>query len=117
MRKGFTLVELMVVVVIIGILTSIAIPKFTNVTDRATEVSCKCNLRVLATAESIYYGLNESYTLDIMDLNSVQENASAMACPGDRSAYGFAAPPGGDYSITCQYAVSHGSVEDGISSW
>jgi prepilin-type N-terminal cleavage/methylation domain-containing protein len=117
MRKGFTLVELMVVIVIIGILVSIAIPKFANIKDEATEVSCKCNLRLLGTAESIYYGLYETYTLDIMALNSVQQNASSLVCPLDHSDYAFAAPAGGDYSIICQFGISHGSIEDGVCSW
>jgi prepilin-type N-terminal cleavage/methylation domain-containing protein len=117
MRRGFTLVELMIVIVIIGILASIAIPKFSHVKESATEVSCRCNLRILATAESIYYGLNETYTLVVANLNTVQENASLMLCPEDQSAYGFAAPPGGDYSISCQFGMPHGSIEDGVCSW
>ena len=54
--KGFTLIELMIVVAIIGILAAIAIPKFADLIDRAKEAKTQGNLGALRSALSIYYG-------------------------------------------------------------
>lgn len=54
-KKGFTLIELVMVIVILGILAAIAIPKFISLAENARRASCQGSLGALRTAISAYY--------------------------------------------------------------
>jgi len=59
--QGFTLIELMIVVAIIGILSAIAIPKFADLIRKSNEGATKGNLGAIRSAMSIYYGEIEGW--------------------------------------------------------
>ena len=54
MKKGFTLIEIMIVVAIIAILAAIAIPNFIKYRETAQNNTCKSNLGTLETAAEAY---------------------------------------------------------------
>jgi prepilin-type N-terminal cleavage/methylation domain-containing protein len=58
---GFTLIELMVVVAIIGILAAVAIPKFSGLSDRAKSAEAKINLVAYANAAKTFYYDQQTY--------------------------------------------------------
>jgi type IV pilus assembly protein PilA len=60
-RSGFSLVELMIVVAIIGILSAIAIPNFINAQLRAKRAEAMTNLRGISDAEVAYSAVHDSW--------------------------------------------------------
>ena len=60
-RRGFTLIELMIVVVIIGVLAAIALPKFSSSKEQAFVANMKSDLRNIATAQEGYFYENSTY--------------------------------------------------------
>ena len=55
LQSGFTLVELMIVVAIIGVLAAVAIPKFADMLEKSREGATKGNLSAIRSAVSNYY--------------------------------------------------------------
>ena len=71
---GFTLIELMVVVLIIAILIAIAIPTFLGARKRAQDKQAQSNLRNALTAEKTYYVDNQAYTATAADLQDIESS-------------------------------------------
>jgi type IV pilus assembly protein PilE len=82
--EGFSLTELLVVIVVIGILILLALPKFSAVVSRAKETEAKIMLKHLHTLEQSYFYENDSYTNEPVKLGFEQE---ALVTDGGNARY------------------------------
>ncbi len=98
-EEGFTLVELMVVVLIIGILVAIAIPVFNAAQDSARKSACQNNLRVLDGATQQYLAADPDNTVATIDATPATLTPYVKewdpTCPSTNVAYTVAS---GDFS-------------------
>jgi type IV pilus assembly protein PilA len=67
-RRAFTLIELLIVVVIIGILTAIAVPKFQATKGKAYFAGMRSDLHNLTVAQEAYFYDHQKYTTDLDSL-------------------------------------------------
>ena len=79
MMKGFTLIELMIVVAIIGILAAIAIPNFIKFQARAKQSEAKANLKAMFTSEKAYFQEKDKFSSLVGEVGFAPERNNRYA--------------------------------------
>ena len=73
---GFTIIELLIVMVVIGILTAITIIAFNGMQNRANIAAIKSDLKSLSQKINVFYIDNNTYPATVLQLNSLSWTAS-----------------------------------------
>jgi Tfp pilus assembly protein PilE len=82
--EGWTLLELMVIVLILGILVAIAVASYSLAADRARRVTCRANQRALNTAVMVYEQEHDAAVPpDLGSLRPYVANDGFTRCPSD----------------------------------
>lgn len=103
-QKGFTLVELMVVVVIIGILSAIAFPSYNAYVNDARRSDAKVALSKIADRQERYYLQNGTYTTSLAAIN--------MSTTSDEGFYALTVPSADGSGFTATATAQGDAAKD-----
>jgi type IV pilus assembly protein PilA len=111
-NKGFTLVELMVVVAIIGILASIAIPNYQRYQAKARQTEAKISLAALLTAEQSYAVESSTFIACLYKIGYQPTGSNFFYATGFQSAPGNTCGAGGVKADGTVYTATNASCTD-----
>jgi prepilin-type N-terminal cleavage/methylation domain-containing protein len=109
-KSGFTLVELLTVILIIGLLAVIALPRFVNTRDKAFYAAMRSDLRNLATAEEDYFVEALSYTSDTNQLDSYRTSKRILVSVPEATDKGWRAKATHEMNSDLECEIYYGTA-------
>jgi prepilin-type N-terminal cleavage/methylation domain-containing protein len=112
--SGFTLVEILIAIVLVGILSAVAVVGIGNLTSKGSESACAASLDAAKAGTVVYYTSNARYPVNMTELTTatatdpaavtlpsgVVVNAAATAAPAPAAAAGMQAASGTNWYLT-----------------
>ena len=112
-KKGFSLVELMIVVVIMGILIAVAIPLYGAITDNANNKTCATNIKTIKGNAANFYASHEQATMSsLADMKAMFDDGKIPQCPVAKADYEIQIQSTGAAKVFCP-ATPAGTIANG----
>lgn len=116
-KKGFSLVELMIVVVIMGILIAVAIPLYGAITKNANNKTCATNIKNIKSNAATYASTYNQNVSALQDIKSMFDDGNMPTCPIDKTkAYKVKIDDKGAAIVECQNKGVDGHDPDGSAA-
>jgi type IV pilus assembly protein PilE len=110
-EEGFSLTEMLVVIVVIGILVLLALPKFSSVVTKAKETEAKIQLQTLKTLQDTYFYERDTYTENLETIGFEQVK---LVTDGGTARYKIEITKANNYEFTATATAVVDFDKDGV---
>lgn len=113
-KKGFSLVELMIVVVIMGILIAVAIPLYGAITKNANNKTCAANIRNIKANAAAYKSSYDTNVTSLSEIAGMFDDGNMPKCPINKeNPYTVSINANGAAEVKCPNNGTDGHAPEG----